>query len=724
MSHYKLSITLLSDLCVSDGGVYNSSLDMDVVYDTLGIPFIPAKRLKGCLRECAHELTESGLPVSVGTLFGEKDDRPGIVRISNAYPEHYDDYRAEIQKNPDAVIYHPQNVLKNFTYIRTETSIDYNTGTAQEASLRTMRVVKRNLVFSSEVEIQDDGLESKERKKLCRELDLCCKTLRHMGMSRTRGLGEISCCLKETGEVADESGKKEVKAGMNKLSYRITLKEPVIIKSVNGGESRSLDHIDGSKIIGIVSERLKKHGEDISALFDQGDIFFSNAYPEYDDKRAVEVPASYYEIKNGHGEVFNHLNPIDEKETAGKQLNQMKHCFICGVPNREDASIPGIKKCDVITEDRYHHRRPNDKAVGRAMDDGSGDSMFYQMSSISEGQSFRGFIFGTEEQIGKIYRLLSESNMARLGYSRSSEYGTVQISCEEPIKEEEQTLTGRTFDIKLESAVLLYSENATYSTDPKVLEEEILTALGIKSEELDPENQTKMYLNYGFIGGFNVTWGFRKPIVGVFEKGSVLRIYLKEDKTITVPAGFRIGERRSEGMGEVTVQVADPNVKYQLISLGDESGDPEKVDLQKNPLAKSIGDKLLSEYLAYYAGNAIQNEKNKALFDMRGKTENRPTVSNLLGMCGENDSLKGVRAAVADRFADKSSEKKQAKNDIANTILNAVKEMKEPLAASFCDTYKVVGFSGEDIPEIQLLKQILVALKYSFREKEVREDEE
>ena len=34
MSHYKLSITLLSDLCVSDGGVYNSSLDLDVVYDT------------------------------------------------------------------------------------------------------------------------------------------------------------------------------------------------------------------------------------------------------------------------------------------------------------------------------------------------------------------------------------------------------------------------------------------------------------------------------------------------------------------------------------------------------------------------------------------------------------------------------------------------------------------------------------------------------------------
>ena len=55
MGKYQIKIELLSDLCVSDGGVYNSSLDTDICYDAYGFPFIPAKRLKGCLRECAQE---------------------------------------------------------------------------------------------------------------------------------------------------------------------------------------------------------------------------------------------------------------------------------------------------------------------------------------------------------------------------------------------------------------------------------------------------------------------------------------------------------------------------------------------------------------------------------------------------------------------------------------------------------------------------------------------
>ena len=53
MSKYLLEITLQSDMCVSDGGVYNSSVDIEVCYDSYGFPYIPAKRIRGCLRECA-----------------------------------------------------------------------------------------------------------------------------------------------------------------------------------------------------------------------------------------------------------------------------------------------------------------------------------------------------------------------------------------------------------------------------------------------------------------------------------------------------------------------------------------------------------------------------------------------------------------------------------------------------------------------------------------------
>ena len=49
----KLTIKLLSDLCTYSGDTYNSVVDTDVVYDENGIPYIPAKRIKGCIREAA-----------------------------------------------------------------------------------------------------------------------------------------------------------------------------------------------------------------------------------------------------------------------------------------------------------------------------------------------------------------------------------------------------------------------------------------------------------------------------------------------------------------------------------------------------------------------------------------------------------------------------------------------------------------------------------------------
>ena len=51
---YRLIITLKSDLCVGSGYSYAGIIDSDICYDALGLPYIPARRLKGCLREAAE----------------------------------------------------------------------------------------------------------------------------------------------------------------------------------------------------------------------------------------------------------------------------------------------------------------------------------------------------------------------------------------------------------------------------------------------------------------------------------------------------------------------------------------------------------------------------------------------------------------------------------------------------------------------------------------------
>lgn len=57
----KITIRLLSDLSTTAGETYNSLVDTDVVYDKYGIPYIPAKRIKGCIREAALEMCEMGI---------------------------------------------------------------------------------------------------------------------------------------------------------------------------------------------------------------------------------------------------------------------------------------------------------------------------------------------------------------------------------------------------------------------------------------------------------------------------------------------------------------------------------------------------------------------------------------------------------------------------------------------------------------------------------------
>ena len=54
----KITIRLLSDLSTTAGETYNSLVDTDVVYDKYGIPYIPAKRIKGCIREAERVFTK------------------------------------------------------------------------------------------------------------------------------------------------------------------------------------------------------------------------------------------------------------------------------------------------------------------------------------------------------------------------------------------------------------------------------------------------------------------------------------------------------------------------------------------------------------------------------------------------------------------------------------------------------------------------------------------
>jgi CRISPR-associated protein Csx10 len=215
MKEYKIKIKLLSDAVPGSGEGYGAVIDADIVFDELGIPFIPAKRIKGCLRESANDicamLFESGIEgISIDlsrekdenfqvvkNIFGNRgEDKSAPIYFSNLTIPHYEDNFNALSyfKHKYPLVVSSEGIVETFTYIRQQTAIDEDSGTADDHSLRSIRVLKKGAEFEGTVrmEKQEPGIDY--------FLQLACLNFRRFGTKRTRGFGEIECRLLKDGQ--------------------------------------------------------------------------------------------------------------------------------------------------------------------------------------------------------------------------------------------------------------------------------------------------------------------------------------------------------------------------------------------------------------------------------------------------------------------------------------------------------------------------------------------
>ena len=215
MKDYTIKIKLLSDAVPGSGEGYGAVIDADIVFDELGIPFIPAKRIKGCLRESANDicamLSESG-PASISLNFNrEKEEEFEIVKeifgkqgqeksapiyFSNlTLPQYEDNFNAlSYFKHKYPILVTTEGIVEAFTYIRQQTAIEEDSGTADDHSLRSIRVLKKGVEFQGTVSLE------KQEPEIDYLLQLACMNLRRFGTKRTRGFGEIECRLLTDGQ--------------------------------------------------------------------------------------------------------------------------------------------------------------------------------------------------------------------------------------------------------------------------------------------------------------------------------------------------------------------------------------------------------------------------------------------------------------------------------------------------------------------------------------------
>lgn len=194
---YDMTIELLSPLHLGSGqGDVN--LDTDVCHDEYGLPYFPAKRLKGLLYESALEVAEMAAlsdgfleAKTVGELFGHTADSQVQITVHDFFLPDYaaiqEYWRNMAQRWPH--IFRAETVLATYSALRFHTSIDPATGLAADSSLHNMRVVNEGLMFQGQIMLENSAPAHQKA------LLLAVANLRRAGLKRNRGLGQIKCRL-------------------------------------------------------------------------------------------------------------------------------------------------------------------------------------------------------------------------------------------------------------------------------------------------------------------------------------------------------------------------------------------------------------------------------------------------------------------------------------------------------------------------------------------------
>ena len=100
---YTLKLELLSPALVGSGQGFGTVIDTDIVFDEAGIPFIPAKRIKGCLLDAFKEVKDmSGISeifnIQCEDIFGKiGSEKSAPVYFSNLVIENYETNKAWLQ---------------------------------------------------------------------------------------------------------------------------------------------------------------------------------------------------------------------------------------------------------------------------------------------------------------------------------------------------------------------------------------------------------------------------------------------------------------------------------------------------------------------------------------------------------------------------------------------------------------------------------------------------
>ncbi len=629
MTHFKIKIELKSDLCAQSGSGHGSYIDSDVCFDKFGFPYIPAKRLKGCLADACNELIEwnwnNCTEEDKKRLFGEKGlNEGGSLSISNAYIENYKEIYNQLDernskadnKNEEHKI-RRSDIINYFTSTRTRTAIDEESGTAKDGSLRTIRVIncidpiKKEIADNNQNEVNKNNEDNNEatKKDINRVfiaeaslsapkdddkdkkiLENCCKALRHIGSNRTRGFGAVKLTLDKDKESNNERLNITISDNCEdtlrkKIKLQIRLDSPIMISSNKASES--MDYIPGSTVLGYFAGQYLKSNEadeEFYRLFVNGQedgLKFSNFYiSDKNNSRYFPAPITCKKKKQDgtcYNSAFNSVS-APSKALTDKYISDIDikpfDELLCNKENSEDKcnieyAINKERLIEVKREVFYHHARPVD-IDGKKVKDKAIDT-FYQYNAISADQYFTGEIEGKKEDLENIVKLLNDNNCKmRIGKSKTAQYGSITvIKYKEEATDEIKISVNKDNELAVvaQAHIMFFDDLGGNIIKPKEIIKRISKELfGTDNVIKYDDEEIASYIKIDQIGGYNRKWNLERPPVPAIAPGSVFVFTYKGDKS-EIKKYISIGERQHEGLGKMYVWIKEDAVSNEIQAL-------------------------------------------------------------------------------------------------------------------------------------------------------------
>lgn len=677
----KIKIILQSDLCAGSGKSFGNVVDTDFAMDRYGMPFISGRSIKGCLRQAAEMLIQTGAAQGIDReivrrLFGDGQGAEGAFSVGDAEPECADAFRsilqAEVLDNQLLQLVRdkarPGIVADMFGSVRGQTAME--DGVAKEGSLRYTRVLNRfspideeQLTLVADVTLYDPELEE--------ALKLCCRAVRHIGMHRNRGLGMVRLIYEAENAPQAEAVPADLLDSGETIEYRIVLDANMVLSGV----TEQLSYIPGRSVLGCMAGAYLSQNREIGdpnddptfrALFLSGDVCWSDLTPVIDGKRSEPTPLMLYLLKNDNRYV-NAFTENGKREIQSKKNKTTEGTWAI-------VTGDGYRIADVQSEVSYHHRHAGDGQ----------EAMLYSHTSLASHMVYGGTVTAPERYKDQVLHLLRTAKL-RFGHSKNARYAACRLLGSPTYGEayeKKQVKAGEKIYAVLGSDLLLTGADGLYLTDPKELRTVLCERIGLGDDDTADDR-----VRFRTVGGYQAKWQLQKQQLPVVCGGSVFCFRAESDGELFTPR--RLGELTQEGFGIVhLLKESEKNLHVHL----------EKAGVQTNAVRSAVDlsdrEAFAKAFLRHLAERTLPASAEKVYKGLKNEAKlNELNNGRVRLMIEESESLADLRKRIEQ--IKREAPKKAAKAFIDNVYPEGDDSIKRLLCGDE-NVQKIAGETDED----------------------------